>query len=574
MGNRQLHVRNFLASLAVATLLWVGPPAIAQSPQNNPSPRDNDTTRAELANFDRFLDSHQDIAEQLRKDASAVLNGDFLNSHPDLQTYLQNHPAVREELTENPNRFMRAENRYDRQEDRQRLDNNRQNDPDRDTTRRELASFDSFLDSHRETAEQLRRDPSQINNSTFIQNHPDLQVYLQDHPAVREELTENPNAFMRSENRYDRQEDRRRLDNNRQGDSDRDTTGRELASFDRFLDSHRETAEQLRRDPSQIKSSSFVQSHPALQAYLQEHPAVREELTENPNAFMRAENRYDRQEDRRRFDNRGPGDVGQDNARQENQRQDNMRRDNETGNRQNDPDRDTTRRELASFDRFLDSHRETAEQLRRDPSQIKSSSFVQNHPALQAYLQEHPAVREELSENPNAFMRAENRYDRQEDRTTADRRDTDRNMGRDMDRDNVNRRDNDRDNATRRDSDRMDADRRGADVRRDNDTGRADMDRAEMSRNMGHGEVAGFREFLGSHTSIAEQLSKDPSLAKNQQYLDSHPELKAYLNAHPGVQTAVVRDPNAFFKPTQSQQPSSTTNPAKTASPDATKPKQ
>src|ERR1700687_4751523 len=35
---------------------------------------------------------------------------------------------------------------------------------DNDTTRRELANFDQFLDDHRELAEQLRRDPSLVNN--------------------------------------------------------------------------------------------------------------------------------------------------------------------------------------------------------------------------------------------------------------------------------------------------------------------------------------------------------------------------------------------------------------------------
>ena len=117
-----------------------------------------------------------------------------------------------------------------------------------------------------------------------MKNHPDLQTYLQDHPQVREEVTENPNAFMRQEARYDRREDINR---------DGDTTRRELGSFDQFLDSHREIAEQLRKDPSLVKNDQFVKNHPALQTYLQQHPEVREEVKENPNAFMQQEARYD-----------------------------------------------------------------------------------------------------------------------------------------------------------------------------------------------------------------------------------------------------------------------------------------
>ena len=79
---------------------------------------------------------------------------------------------------------------------------------DRDTTREEVANFDQFLDSHRETAEQLRKDPSLVNNEQFVKSHPDLQAYLQQHPEVREEVKENPNAFMHQEARYERTEAR------------------------------------------------------------------------------------------------------------------------------------------------------------------------------------------------------------------------------------------------------------------------------------------------------------------------------------------------------------------------------
>ncbi len=265
MKKKQVHLKSGLALLVLATFFCFAKPAGGQSaPAQNRPVQDNDTTRQELANFDKFLDSHREIAEQLRKDPSLVNNQEFAKNHPALQTYLQDHPAVREEIKENPNAFMRQEDRYDRREDNRDRDVTR----DRDTTRQELANFDKFLDNHRETAEQLRKDPSLVNNQEFAKNHPALQTYLQDHPAVREEIRENPDAFMQAENRYDRQEDNRNRDTdrqvanqdrdanrdrdpNRQTDDrdrdvnrDRDTNRQELASFDRFLDSHRETAEQ------------------------------------------------------------------------------------------------------------------------------------------------------------------------------------------------------------------------------------------------------------------------------------------------------------------------------------------
>src|ERR1700722_882704 len=261
---------------------------------------------------------------------------------------------------------------------------NNQSVQDNDTTRQELARFDQFLDDHPEIAEQLRRDPSLVDNPEYEKSHPELQSYLENHPNIREEIKENPNAFMRKEDRYDRHEGDR--------DRDHDTTRGELARFDQFLDSHREIAEDLRKDPSLVNDAQYAKNHPALQAYLTDHPQIREEIKENPDAFMRLESRYDRREDARDDDNRYDRRDGD--------------RDGDHDSRGNGGrgDNDTTRGELARFDQFLDSHREIAEQLRKDPSLVNNQKFESTHPALHTYLQDQPQVREEIKENPNAFM--------------------------------------------------------------------------------------------------------------------------------------------------------------------------
>src|SRR5215472_2089366 len=229
MMNRQSPIRHFLlmpALLMLAITLSLGPAASAQTP--SPQGNDSDVTRGELGSFDRFMDSHPEIAEQLRKDPSLVKNKEFVENHPALGEYMQQHPEVREEISENPDGFMHQEQRFDRREDQgadRRAD---------DVTGRELGSFDRFMDSHPEIAEQLRKDPSLVKNKEFVENHPALGEYMQQHPEVREEISENPNGFMHQEQRFDRREDQgadRRAD---------DVTGRELGSFDRFMDSHPE----------------------------------------------------------------------------------------------------------------------------------------------------------------------------------------------------------------------------------------------------------------------------------------------------------------------------------------------
>ena len=232
MKKIQLHLRNSLALLAAASLFCLVQPARAQSApaqdnRDDKTVQDNDTTRRELAQFDRFLDSHREISEQLHKDPSLVNNKEFVEKHPALQTFLQQQPGVREELRENPNAFMRQENTFDRREDVQ-------------DKRPQLARFDQFLDSHREIAEQLRKNPSLVNNKDFVTKHPALQSFLQDQPGVRDQLRQNPSAFMRQENTFDRREDAgnnraydRAGDANRPGDrvnntnvADRDNNGR------------------------------------------------------------------------------------------------------------------------------------------------------------------------------------------------------------------------------------------------------------------------------------------------------------------------------------------------------------
>src|ERR1700722_6592383 len=178
---RHLWVRNALAVLAAAPLISPGVHAQSPSPssQESRTSPNSDITRQELARFDQFLDGHQEIAQQLRHDPSLVNDQNYVQGHPELQTFLQDHPGVREEIKENPNYFMRQENRYDRREDANRDDRRRE----------ELARFDQFLDSHHEVSEQLRRDPSLVKNQEFLQSHPALQSYLQDHPAISEDLT-------------------------------------------------------------------------------------------------------------------------------------------------------------------------------------------------------------------------------------------------------------------------------------------------------------------------------------------------------------------------------------------------
>jgi hypothetical protein len=206
------------------------------------------------------------------------------------------------------------------------------------------------------------RNPSLVDNREFLNNHPELEAYLHDHPGIREEIKSNPNGFMHAEERYDRREDAR----------DRDANREELANFDRFLDSHREIAEQIRKDPSLVDNREFVKNHPALQAYLQQHPGVSTQLKENPNAFMREEERFDRRDDRR--------------------------------------DRDPVHERMANFGEFLGGHANISQQLSKDPTLVKNEEYLTNHPELRDYLKTHPDVQQDLMANPQDFVKSAQQF--------------------------------------------------------------------------------------------------------------------------------------------------------------------
>jgi len=247
-----------------------------------------DAQRSELAQFSRFLDTHREVADQLRANPTLADDHDFLQSHPELEAYLSEHTAVEQALRENAVTFMKEDEGFSRTSGGRgygaagpgpgvnpgRPD---RGEPDRDQYRRQLADFNRFLDDHREIAEQVRKDPSLADNREFLQHHPALDTFLRDNPGVREDLKQDPNAFMHQEDRINAAENR----------DDRDARHDHMADFGGFLGDHRDIARDLDRDPAAVKNREFVQNRPDLDTYLHAHPDVRSDLMANPQDFVK-----------------------------------------------------------------------------------------------------------------------------------------------------------------------------------------------------------------------------------------------------------------------------------------------
>lgn len=381
--------------LAATPLFCLCVPAIAQNAAQNNSnsaaqentPAQFDmTARRDLAQLDRFLDSHPPVADQLRSKPWLVADDDFLQAHPDLQAYLQAHPGLAQAISQNPVGFVEQEERFD--------------SPD---YRRDLAEFDRFLDGHPDIAQQLRSKPWLAGNYDYLQSHPDLRGFLQQHQQLDQTVAQNPVSFMQDEQVFDsgpngRDDDTRRGSNVADNDSGRrqDTTfdrdrsrdlnrrqngnvdrdgsrvnHGDLVVFDHFMDRHPEIAEQLRKNPSLIDNRQFVQNHPALQNFLQDHSQLTGAISSNPSAFMYAENRYDNAEDRR-------GDF--------------------------DRYRGFDRDHVNSFHDFMGQHRNVAREVSENPDRLNDQRYVQQHPALKQYLNSNPGVQQDVASNPQTFV--------------------------------------------------------------------------------------------------------------------------------------------------------------------------
>jgi hypothetical protein len=486
---KSLHPQHWMALSALSTCFLIGStasayPLPAQDNRAAQDDRDRGGDRDQgIAGFNHFLDDHRDVGDRVRSDAWLLTNQDYLKDHPALRDYLQDHPEVRNQIQQNPDIFIKQVNAYNfRQEDKV---------ADRHVGR-EIDNFNDFMAGHRDVSDQVRKDPWLLTNQNYLNDHPALRDYLRDHPQVQTEIQENPDIFIRQANAANTSGANTGSANTNAGRTDNDNRNRSDADRTRDAD-NRSNADRNRDADNRSDADRNRDADNRSDADRNRDADNRSNADRNRDADNRSDANRDRDAnsrsdaDRTRdADNRNDADRNRDNDRvaSNGDRRSDLR---DRDDRDDRDDRGGDRREVAQFDQFLDSHREIAEQVRKNPSLLQNAQFVKTHPALQTYLQQHPAVTGEIKENPDTFMHQEANYDRQTSKSGGDR----------------------------------------------------------------EAHYRQFGEFLGGHSDISKQLSKDPSLAKNQEYLANHPELRDYLTQHPDVSKDLAENPQAFITSSQ-----------------------
>ncbi len=377
---------------------------------NRPQFRDWFRIRLQLRAMGQFLVSHPDIQKQLAANPALIDDHNFLESHPQLLDFLNNHADVRNAFHQDPRLFMNLEARFqgtegyrvENNDDSRGMNPDSRRNPNPDLTQGEVASTDQFLDAHPDIEKQLEANPSLINNAKYLNDHPQLRDYLNNHAQVREEFTENPSYFMRRENQFE----------GSQGD---------VATMDAYLDKHRDEARDLNAYPARVNDSDYLAHHKDLEAFLKKHPDVREEFTHNPSAFMHQESTFDA---------------------------------------------------CAQMDDFLDSHKNVGKDLDQNPASVKDADYLDHHKDLKNFLAKNPGVSDQFQDNPSAFMDREKRFE-------ADRK--------------------------------MDV-------------------------------------YLSNHKNVSKDLQKNPDNVKDANYLDHHKDLKELMDKNPELAQAAQNDPSGFMQ--------------------------
>lgn len=179
-----------------------------------------------------------------------------------------------------PRRVGSAE--YNKQQAESSNYNERQNVPQ--MSARDQRSFERYLESDTQTAQQLHQDPELIRDDAFLRDHESLDKWLDSHSSAAKALEENPHRYLGSGGA--------RLSS--AGRTTSSMSDQELQRFENFLANNPDTARRLSENPELIKDRQFARSNTALNDWMSNNPQAANAIQANPHKYLWREPKAER----------------------------------------------------------------------------------------------------------------------------------------------------------------------------------------------------------------------------------------------------------------------------------------
>ena len=213
--------------------------------------------------------------------------------------------------------------------------------------------------------------------------------------------------------------------------------------------------------------------------------------------------------------------------------------------------------EMDNFTQFLLNHPGQLKQLQQNPALLNDPNFLAQHPQLQTFLNNHPGVAQQVKSNPAAFVNDTSRFIAHgREITPAQAGATDNFL--------VNHPKiahelqqtpgliDDKGYLAQHPQLQQFLDNH-PDIRKewtehpvDFEHHNAQAEKRINADDLSQGQATGTDQFLANHPQIAQQLSKNPGLIDNKEYLAQHQQLQQFLNNHPEIQDMWKQHPERF----------------------------
>ena len=331
---------------------------------------------------------------------------------------------------------------------------------------------------------ELESNPSLVNDPHYVQNEPDLGIYLSHHPDIKAQLQRNPNDLLRAGNVAN--------DANRGGNpsvnAPPNSAGAEL--MNEYLDQHKDVDQQLKQNPALIDDANFLGQHQDLRTLLNNHPQIRAQFERDPAYFTRRQWRLEAA-----ATNDG-AETANDNSHSVSPANVNSAPRNASpveaspanrggGNVAPVENMEVRPQDVARLQQFFEDHADIARHLEARPTLVTDYKYLDKHKDLRRFFYEHVQLREAFVENPRYFTR------------------------------------------------------RG---------GETEGAALTVNAGVTNRDLVQMEKFFEKHKDIAKQLRKNPVSGMDPSYLAHHKDLRRFFDEHAEIQVEFNHDPRYFMQ--------------------------